>query len=86
MADAFEISDTTGQLQELVSRTELTGKPVHFLRNGNPVVVLISHDEHLALRETIALAADERLRNELAAAEQETKSGDLYLAEELGGE
>ena len=54
---AIDILDLAPDVRELVGECELTGKRVLFTRNGRPVVALVSHDEYLALRETIEIAA-----------------------------
>ena len=72
-------------MRELVGECELTGKRTLFTRGGRPVVALVSHDEYLALRETVEIANDIALRTQIDAAEDETKRGALLLAEELTG-
>jgi hypothetical protein len=50
------------------------------------VAILVSHDEYLALRETIAIANDPDLRRRIEIAEEEARRGALLLPEELFGE
>jgi mRNA-degrading endonuclease RelE of RelBE toxin-antitoxin system len=54
-----------------------------FHRGERPVAILVSHDEYLALRETIDIAADAELMARIAAAEQQTAKGALLLLEDL---
>ena len=70
-------------MRELVGECELTGRHTIFLRNERPVAILISHDEYLALRETIEIAADADLREGLERAEEEVKRGAMLLPEDL---
>jgi PHD/YefM family antitoxin component YafN of YafNO toxin-antitoxin module len=70
-------------VRELVGECELTGRHTIFYRNERPVAILISHDEYLALRETIEIAADVDLREGLERAEEEVKRGAMLLPEDL---
>ena len=68
-------------VRALVGECELTGSRTTFERNGRAVAILVSHDEYLALRETIAIAADDALRALLDAAEDEARRGLIDLPE-----
>jgi len=70
-------------VRELVGECELTGRRTLFLRNGRPAVALVSHDEYLALRETIEIANDEALRAQIAQGEAEGQRGQVMEAEDL---
>jgi PHD/YefM family antitoxin component YafN of YafNO toxin-antitoxin module len=70
-------------VRELVGECELTGRRTLFLRNGRPVVALVSHDEYLALRETIDIANDAALRAQIDAGEEEARSGRLMEVDDL---
>jgi PHD/YefM family antitoxin component YafN of YafNO toxin-antitoxin module len=83
MQKRIDILDLPPDVRELVAECELTGRQTLFLRNGRPVVALVSHDEYLALRETIDIANDSALRAQLAQAEEEAKRGALMLVEDL---
>lgn len=74
------------EAKELVSECELTGRRTFFQRNGRAVAVLISHDEYLALRETIEISNDPELRQQIAAADDEARRNALLLPEDLLGE
>ena len=54
-----------------------------FHRGERPVAILVSHDEYLALRETIDIAADAELMARIAAAELQTAKGAVLLLEDL---
>ncbi|HUP47565.1 MAG TPA: hypothetical protein VNA04_02120 [Thermoanaerobaculia bacterium] len=73
-------------MRQLVSECELTGRRTLFERNGRPVAILVSHDEYLALRETVEIAGDEQLRARLATGEDELRRNALLLPEDLFGE
>ena len=73
-------------MKELVRECELTGRRTLFEREGRAVAILVSHDEYLALRETVEIAGDEALRARLAAAEEEIRRNALLLPEDLFGE
>jgi hypothetical protein len=81
MDKRLEILDLPPDVRALVGECELTGSRTTFERNGRAVAILVSHDEYLALRETIAIAADDALRALIAAAEEEARTGALDLPE-----
>jgi PHD/YefM family antitoxin component YafN of YafNO toxin-antitoxin module len=83
MEKRIDILDLPPDVRELVGECELTGRRTLFLRNGRPVVALVSHDEYLALRETLDIGNDETLRAQIATAEEETKRNALMEVEEL---
>lgn len=81
----FEILDLPEEVRRLVAECELTGRRTTFSRNGRAAAILISHDEFMALRETIDIAADEPLRAQLAGGEDEAQKNQLMLLEDLTG-
>ena len=83
MEKRLEILDQSDAIRELVAECELTGKRTLFERNGRPVAILASYDEYVALRETIAIAADAILRGRIDAADEEIRRGAMLLPEEL---
>jgi PHD/YefM family antitoxin component YafN of YafNO toxin-antitoxin module len=54
-----------------------------FERSGRAVAVLLSYDEYVALRETIAIGADEALRTRIEAADEEVRRGAVMAVEDL---
>jgi PHD/YefM family antitoxin component YafN of YafNO toxin-antitoxin module len=83
MERRVEILDLAGEARELVRDCEITGKRTVFTRNGREVAILISHDEYLALRETIDIAGDGGVREQIARAEEEVGRGQMLLVEDL---
>ena len=83
MEKRIDILDLPPEVRELVGECELTGRRTLFLRNGRPVVALVSHDEWLALKETIDIANDEALRAQIAQAEAEAQRGAVMEVEDL---
>src|SRR5258708_35919552 len=81
----LEILDLPPDVRELVGECELTGSRTHFTREGRSVAMLISHDEYVALRETLDIANDAALRAQIEAAEREVERNQILLAEELTG-
>ena len=67
----LEILDLSEDVRDLIRDAEIRGTQTVFARNGRPVAVLVSHDEYLALRETIDIANDAELFAKLAEADQE---------------
>ncbi len=70
-------------MRQLVAECEISGKRTVFSRDGRPVAILISHDEYLALRETIDIANNADLRRQIEHAEEEVKRGAMMLPEDL---
>ena len=85
MERRVEILDLTGDARELVRDCEITGQRTIFTRNGREVAMLVSHDEYLALRETIDIADDAPLRAALDEAEAEVERGAMVAVEDLLG-
>jgi PHD/YefM family antitoxin component YafN of YafNO toxin-antitoxin module len=85
MEKRIDILDLPPEVRELVGECELTGRRTLFLRNGRPAVALVSHDEYLALRETIEIANDEALRAQIAQGEAEGQRGQVMEVEDLEG-
>ena len=70
-------------MRQLVAECEISGKRTVFSRDGRPVAILLSHDEYLALRETIDIANNADLRRQIETAEDEVKRGAMMLPEDL---
>ena len=83
MEKRIDILDLPPDVRELVGECELTGRRTLFLRNGRAVVALVSHDEWLALRETIEIANDSVLREHIDRADEEAKRNALMAMEDL---
>ena len=83
MEKRIDILDLPPEVRELVGECELTGRRTLFLRNGRPAVALVSHDEYLALKETIEIANDEALRAHIVRGEEEAQRGAVMEVEDL---
>jgi PHD/YefM family antitoxin component YafN of YafNO toxin-antitoxin module len=83
MEKRLELLELSPDVRQLVGECEVTGKRTIFERDGRPVAILVSHDEYLALRETIDIANNPELRRQIEAAEDEVKRNALMLPEEL---
>jgi len=83
MEKRLELLDLPPDVRQLVAETEVSGKRTIFARDGRPVAILISHDEYLALRETIDIANNPDLRRQIETAEDEVKRGAMVLPEDL---
>src|SRR5947199_6730617 len=79
----IDILDRAPEVRELVGECELTGRRTLFLRNGLPVVTLVSHDEWLALKETIDIGIDSVLRAHIASADEQAQRNELMLVDDL---
>ncbi|MDQ6801964.1 MAG: hypothetical protein M3041_14140 [Acidobacteriota bacterium] len=83
MEKRLEILDLPPDVRQLVAECEVSGKRTVFGRDGKPVAILISHDEYLALRETIEVSNNADLRRQIEIAEDEVKRGVMLLPEDL---
>jgi len=83
MDKRFDILDQPDEVRALVGECELTGNRTTFLRNDRPIAILISHDEYLALRETIDIADDAPLRAAIDEGEAEVERGAMLAIEDL---
>jgi mRNA-degrading endonuclease RelE of RelBE toxin-antitoxin system len=63
--------DAPEELRDLVRECETQGAHTVFERNGRAVAILVSHDEYLAMSETLAIANDSLLFAKLAEADDE---------------
>jgi mRNA-degrading endonuclease RelE of RelBE toxin-antitoxin system/PHD/YefM family antitoxin component YafN of YafNO toxin-antitoxin module len=86
MDKRLEILDLPQEVRDLVADCELTGKRTIFQRYGRNVAMLVSHDEYLALRETIDIANDPAIRARVAALDEATRRGAILAPEDLLGE
>ncbi|HEY8181469.1 MAG TPA: hypothetical protein VII32_04475 [Thermoanaerobaculia bacterium] len=83
MEKRLELLDLPPDVRQLVAECEVSGKRTVFARDGRPVAILISHDEYLALRETIEVSNNADLRRQIEVAEDEVKRGAMMLPEDL---
>ncbi|HVE70222.1 MAG TPA: type II toxin-antitoxin system Phd/YefM family antitoxin [Thermoanaerobaculia bacterium] len=67
----LDVLDLSEEVRDLVRECAAKGTRTVFERNGRPVAVLVSHDEYLALRETIDIANDPLLFARIAEADDE---------------
>ena len=67
----IDLLDLPEDMRDIVRDCAVRGTRAEFTRNGNTVAVLVSSDEYLALRETIAIANDSLLFAQLAQADEE---------------
>jgi mRNA-degrading endonuclease RelE of RelBE toxin-antitoxin system len=67
----LDVLDLPEDARDLIRECEAKGTRTVFERGGRPVAVLVSHDEYMALRETIDIANDSLLFARLAEADEE---------------
>lgn len=72
----LDVLDLPEDARDLIRECEAKGTRTVFERNGRPVAVLVSHDEYMALRETIEIANDSLLFARLAEADESTSLRD----------
>lgn len=79
----LDVYDLTGEARTAVSNCEVTGEKTFFVRDDAPIAVLVSHDEYLAMTETLALIADRDLHRAIEQGREEADRGALLLPEDL---
>lgn len=79
----IEAAETIDELRQLIRECEVTGRRTIFTRSGQPVSILVSHDEYLALRETVELSAEPEVLRDIELAEEQGRRGELILPEDL---
>jgi mRNA-degrading endonuclease RelE of RelBE toxin-antitoxin system len=67
----IDILDLPEEVRDLVRESEVQGTRALFSRFGRPVAVLLSHDEYIAMKETLDIANDSLLFAKLAEADEE---------------
>ena len=67
----LDVLDLPEDARDLIRECEAKGERTVFERNGRPVAMLVSHDEYMALRETIEIANDSLLFAKIAEADDE---------------
>jgi PHD/YefM family antitoxin component YafN of YafNO toxin-antitoxin module len=83
MEKLHEILELPEDVRRLVGECEVSGKRTTFARNGRPIAILMSHDEYLALRETVEISGKPEVQAALDAAEYEVKRNALLAIEDL---
>lgn len=81
----IDIHETGDGLREAAAAAEISGRHTVVARGDRPVAIVLSHDEYLALAETVAVAADHVLTTRIGVAERQIAGGDVYDAEDLLG-
>jgi prevent-host-death family protein len=71
------ISKAKDQLSELVDAAATTREQVTITKNGSPAAVLIGTDEWEELQETLFWLSQPRVKDDIAAAEQDRQAGRL---------
>ena len=79
----IDLLDLPEDARDLVRECEARGQRTVFERGGRPVAVLVSHDEYMALRETIDLMNAPLLYAKIESADEEIRRGKMMLAEDL---
>ena len=77
------VADARAQLSRLVDEAERTHERFEITRNGHRAAVLLGADDYDALRETIAVLADEALLAGHLAGVAEAQAGHTFDAAEL---
>lgn len=80
----LDLLDVPEEARELIRDCELQGTKTLFTRGDREVAVLVSWDEYLALRETLAITNDPLFFAKLETAEEEVRKGKMLLVEDLG--
>lgn len=78
------VADARAQLSRLVDEAERTHERFEITRNGHRAAVLLGADDYDALRETIAVLADESLLADHLAGIADAEAGDTLDVAGLG--
>lgn len=79
----LEILDLPEDVRAMIAECEVMGTRTLFARNGRAVAVLVSHDEYLALRETVEILRNGQFLATITVAEEQVKRGAMLLVEDL---
>ncbi len=82
----IDVADADEAVRSLVAECEITGRRTVITRGEREVAILISHDEYLAMRETIETAANPALATAIGLAEEQAQRGELLSVDEITGE
>lgn len=83
--NAMNVADAKARLSELVDTVSTTHDRVEITRNGKPVAVLMSVEEYVSLRETIAILSDAGAVAQIRDGEADVAAGRLSDAEDVRG-
>lgn len=78
------VADARAQLSRLVDEAERTHERFEITRNGHRAAVLLGADDYDALRETIAVLADESVLADHLAGIADAEAGDTLDIASLG--
>ena len=67
----LDVLDLPEESRDLIRECEARGERTVFERSGRPVAVLLSHDEYMAMRETLDIANDSLLYAKIVEADEE---------------
>ena len=67
----LDVLDLPEESRDLIRECEARGERTVFERSGRPVAVLLSHDEYMAMRETIDIANDSLLFARISEADDQ---------------
>ena len=83
MEKPLEILDLPESVRRLVAECEVTGKRTIFARDGRSIAMMLSYDEYLALKETLEISRDAKLRAAIEESEAEVQRGQLLTVEDV---
>ena len=67
----LDVLDLPEESRDLIRECEARGERTVFERSGRPVAVLLSHDEYMAMRETLDIANDPLLFAKISEADDQ---------------
>jgi antitoxin YefM len=74
---AASVTDARARFGEIVDLVTQTGQSFELTKHGRPVAVILGHDEHEALIETLNILSDEDTMDALREADAELGAGEL---------
>ena len=76
-SSTLSLTDLRGNLREVVDEVVRTGGEVIITRHGQPVAVLLAHDEYESLIETVNILSDDETMAAIAESEADFAAGNF---------
>ncbi|HVF73911.1 MAG TPA: type II toxin-antitoxin system Phd/YefM family antitoxin [Acidimicrobiales bacterium] len=77
VADTASLTETRDNLSEILDEVCATGREFVITRHGRPVAVILAHDEHESMIETLNILSDRATMDALTEAESDASDGGI---------
>ena len=82
-SSTLSLTDLRGNLREVVDEVVRTGGEVIITRHGQPVAVLLAHDEYESLIETVNILSDDETMAAIAESEADFAAGNFLRIDQI---